>query len=86
MATVTWTYADWRSQTTIAQQLDRLKLHMQEVSGFVLESSAKARMLRLDTDYMPMLDTALQRLEAKVSLSAAGSRFGVSSFIRGGGA
>ena len=86
MATVTWTYSDWRSQTTIAQQLDRLKLHMQEVSGFMLESSAKARMLRLDSAYMPMLQTQLERLESKVSIAAAGSRFGVSSFLRGGGA
>tara|TARA_R110000868_G_scaffold290194_1_gene550402 strand:- start:379 stop:639 length:261 start_codon:yes stop_codon:yes gene_type:complete len=86
MATVTWLYSDWRSQSTVALQLDRLKLHMQEVSGFVLESSAKARMLRLDTAYMPMLNTELQRLEAKLSISAAGARFGVSSFLRGGGA
>lgn len=86
MATVTWLYSDWRSQTTVALQLDRLKLHMQEVSGFVLESSAKARMLRLDEKYLPMLQADLQRLESKVSIAAAGSRFGVSSFIRGGGA
>jgi hypothetical protein len=86
MATVNWTYSDWRSQTTVAAQLDRLKLHMQEVSGFVLESSAKARMLRLDEKYLPMLQAELQRLESKISIGAAGSRFGVSSFIRGGGA
>lgn len=59
---------------------------MQEVSGFMLESSAKARMLRLDTAYMPMLNTELQRLERKLSLAAIPGRFGISSFVRGGGA
>lgn len=27
-----WTYSDWRSQTTTAAQIARLKLHLQEVT------------------------------------------------------
>ena len=29
----TWTYGDWRSQTTAADRLARLNLHLQEVSN-----------------------------------------------------
>jgi hypothetical protein len=86
MATVSWQYHDWRSQTTPAAQLERLKLHLQEVSGFVLESASRARTIKLEASYLPMLNTELQRLESKVSLSNLGSRFGVSSFDRGGNA
>ena len=82
---VNWSYSDWRSQPTQADQLEWLKLHMQEVSGFVLESQSKGRTLRLEPTYLPMLNAELQRLHGRISLAAAGARFGVSSFSRGSG-
>lgn len=83
-ATVTWKYADWRSQKSSTLQLDRLRLHMQEVSGFVLSSQSKGRGLTLDATYLPMLQAELQRLESRISLSSIGARFGVSRLDRGG--
>lgn len=86
MPTVTWTYSDWRSQATPAAQLERLKLHLQEVEGFMLESSSRARTLRLADNLLPTLQSELQRLEAKISMRSLGGRFGVSRFDRGGNA
>lgn len=85
-ATVTWQYSDWRSQATPAAQLERLKLHMAEVEGFMVESSSKARSLKLSDGLLPHLQSELQRLETRISMSRMGNRFGVSSFLRGGGA
>lgn len=85
-ATVTWLYADFRSQATPALQLERLKLHMQEVEGFMVESASKARTLKLSEVLLPHLQAELQRLESRVAMRAMGNRFGVSSFLRGGGA
>lgn len=82
---VTWAYADWRSQSTTALQLEQLKLHMQEVEGFMLESAAKGRSMRLSPELMPHLQREHDRLESRLSMSALGSRFGVSSFVRGTG-
>jgi hypothetical protein len=86
MGTVAWIYSDWRSQSTVALQVERLKLHMQEVSGYVLESTRKSSTLRLDAQYTSMLNDELLRLERKLSFSAMPGRFGISSFVRGGGA
>lgn len=85
-ATVTWTYADWRSQATPAAQLERLKLHMAEVEGFMVESSSKARTLKLSDVLLPHLQKELERLESRIAMRAMGNRFGVSSFHRGGNA
>lgn len=85
-ATVTWQYSDWRSQATPAAQLERLKLHLQEVEGFMVESSSKARTLKLSDILLPHLQRELERLESKLTMSRMGNRFGVSSFVRGGGA
>jgi hypothetical protein len=85
-ATVTWQYADWRSQATPAAQLERLKLHMAEVEGFMVESSSKARTLKLSDVLLPHLQRELERLEARITMKSMGNRFGVSSFHRGGNA
>ncbi len=85
-ATVTWQYSDWRSQATPALQLERLKLHLQEVEGYMIESSSKARTIKLSDSLLPHLQSELQRLEARVALKSLGGRFGVSSFQRGGNA
>lgn len=82
---VTWAYADWRLQTTTAKQIERLKQHMQEVSGFVLESQAKGRGLKLADNYLPSLQEQLDKLERKTAMAGRAGRFGVSSFVRGTG-
>ena len=85
-ATVTWQYSDFRSQPTPAAQLERLKLHLQEVEGFMVESSSRARTLKLNENLLPHLQAELQRLETKVALAFGIGRRGVSSFTRGSGA
>ncbi|MBL8815255.1 MAG: hypothetical protein JNL58_04440 [Planctomyces sp.] len=83
---VKWSYADWRRQATDAERLDRLRLHMEEVSGFVLESMSKGRSLRIDSQYLSMLQSECERLEKAIALKTIGSRAGrTSSFVRGNG-
>jgi len=82
MGTVQWKYDDWRSYETPAQQLERLKLHLQEVGQFVIESSSKARSLKLSEQLLPYLRKEQQDLESKITLSRMGAR-GVSRFVRG---
>jgi len=59
---------------------------MQEVEGFMVESSSKARTLKLSDTLLPHLQRELERLESKLTMSRMGNRFGVSSFHRGGNA
>lgn len=82
---ITWTYADWRIQSTPAAQLARLELHLMEVSGFVLESSLKGSSLRLSQDYLATLSKDRQQLQSQAGIAAFGNRFGISSFRRGSG-
>lgn len=82
---VSWQYHDWRSQATTALQITRLRLHMQEVSGFALESQSKGRGLKLSPDYLPGLQQELDKLESKNAIANRSGRFGVSSFSRGAG-
>ena len=83
---VTWNYADWRSQSTESDQLARLALHLEEISGFVLTSSAKGHSLSLQQTYMKEMQSEYDRLQRKISVRQFGSnRFGVSSFQRGAG-
>lgn len=83
---VTWTYSDWRSESTPAAQLARLNKHLEEVSGFVLASSQKGRSLTLQQDYLKGLEMQRERLQRQVSLrTVASNRIGVSTFERGTG-
>ena len=52
----------------------------------MVESSSKARTLKLSDTLMPHLQAELRRLEAMISMKSMGNRFGVSSFHRGGNA
>lgn len=52
----------------------------------MVESSAKARTLKLSETLLPHLQSELLRLEAKITMKSMGNRFGVSSFHRGGNA
>lgn len=83
---VRWSHADWRSESTDADRLTALRLHLEEVSGFVLESMSKGRSLRLSSDYLPMLQKECERLERIVALRTVSTRAGrVSAFKRGTG-
>ena len=83
MGTVTWQYSDWRIQRTLAAQLERLKLHMGEVESFIVESSSKARTLKLSDTLLPLLQKNLERLETQIALRAGLGTRGVSRFQRG---
>lgn len=83
--TITWKYNDWRRQSTTAAQLERLKLHIEEVEGFVLEYEGKSSKLKLSDNYLAGLETRLKEMEIKSRLSSIGARGGVSSFVRGSG-
>lgn len=85
MGTVSWSYSDWRSQATTALQLTRLRLHLQEVENYALESASRGRSLKLSDNLLPTLQAELERLERKIALAAVVGRFGVSSFERGSG-
>lgn len=82
---VSWKYNDWRRQPTAAAQLERLKLHIEEVEGFVLEFESKATKMKLADNYLPSLETRLKEMEVKARLSSIGARGGVSTFVRGSG-
>ncbi len=83
MGTVNWQYSDWRMQTTPEKKLERLKLHMEEVESFMVESASKARTLKLSDTLLPMLQTNLERLEAQIALRSGIGKRGVSRFQRG---
>lgn len=59
---------------------------MAEVEGFMVESSSKARTLKLSDTLLPHLQAELLRLEGKIAMKSMGNRFAVSSFHRGGNA
>ena len=85
MPLVTWKYSDWDSQDSASAKLERLRLHIQEVSGYVLKSGSKSRSLELQPEYLPQLQSEKLRLERMVA--ARGSlrgRFGVAAYHRGG--
>lgn len=87
MPLVTWKYSDWDSQDSASAKLERLRLHIQEVSGYVLKSGSKSRSLELQPEYLPQLNAEKLRLERMVAARGAlRGRFGVSSFDRGGNA
>ena len=83
MGTVTWQYSDWRSQSTPAKQLERLKLHMQEVEAYLVESNSKGRTVKLSDTLLPLLQKNPERLETQVALATALGTRGVSRFVRG---
>jgi len=83
---VNWAYSDWRLESDLSSRLDRLARHLQEVSGFVLESASKGHQLKLQQDYLASVQTEYDKLERKINVRQFGSnRFGVSSFERGAG-
>lgn len=85
------------SDKTMLQLLEykrqNLQLHIQEVSGFVIDSQGKGRSIRLQADYLPGLIKQKDLLEARIrehvqSASmrrSLANRFGVARFKRGGG-
>lgn len=64
-----WTYSDWITQTSDATRLERLRLHIQEVSEQTMESDTPgvARIGRVDESYLKRLMEAETALAAKVA-------------------
>lgn len=69
---MSWTYSDWRSQTTAATQLARLALHMQEIED-AIGKNVSADGKSLDSTH---LVTLLERMdgEYKRLIAATGNR------------
>ena len=70
-----WTYSDWRSQSTTAAQITRLKLHMTEVSDAFGPSVSGADMSvdRAEVrQYLKDLKDELAELEASPSACTNG--------------
>jgi hypothetical protein len=59
MATATWTYSDWRRQSTDAATLEMLRQHINEVSQVTL-----GRKTRMGADF-PVDPGYLKRLEVR---------------------
>lgn len=66
-APLTWTYGDWRRQTSDVAKRDRLILHIEEVERWVVSAHGRGgRVLELQREYLPMLEGHLEKLEAKI--------------------
>ncbi len=59
MTQTLWTYADWRRQGTPAARLERLRLHIEEVSQYAIGSKSRNGSATFPAD------DYLKRLEAK---------------------
>lgn len=77
-----WTYSDWRSQTTSAAKLSRLRLHMQEITDAIhtrtVQVGADGKSLSRET-LMGLL-TSLEGQEK--SLAAAAATGGGRAYVR----
>jgi hypothetical protein len=83
---VRWTYGDWRRQPTVADQIDRLIRHIEEVERYAFESQDKGRRLTMHQNMLSRLETQLEKLQArqKIGNSSALRRTGqTSKFNRG---
>jgi len=73
MSVAQWQYADWRRQPTVPTQRDRLILHIEEVSQWVIEARGRGgREVRLDQTYLPSLRADLTELERRIAVSQRG--------------
>lgn len=76
---MSWTYSNWRSQTTPAAQLAQLKLHIQEVTDAIsadISADGKSRS-------SGSLTTLLAALEKRFDqLVAAGAVSGGTSYLK----
>lgn len=85
---IRWTYADWRDTVkfpTLAQQRRRLALHLEEISGFMLETSQRNRSQKVDPAYLERMQKELDKLDGRINMSRGAARFGTSKFVRGSG-
>lgn len=70
-----WTYSDWRSQTTTAAQIARLKLHIQELTD-AFGPNVSGSDMSVDRSALPQMIQALElklaELERSPSLRVGG--------------
>ena len=57
-----WIYSDWITQAADSDRLTRLRLHIQEVSEYVLRTQAEGFESELNREYMPELMKEERRL------------------------
>jgi len=85
---VNWTWGAWRRESTLAEQIEMLILHIEEVEKFAFESQNKGNRLTLHQNMLPGLEAQLQKLKTQQTLanSTTGRRLGgVARFKRGSG-
>lgn len=68
-----WTYSDWITLDDNSARLVRLRLHIQEVSEYVLRTQAEGFESELNREYLPLLLEKEQQLQ---SLGETSTRFG----------
>ena len=83
---VRWNYADWRRQATVAEQIDRLIRHIEEVERYAFDTQNKGNRMMLQSGMLDRLQTQLDRLQAKQQLGTKLGQIGrTSRFRRGAG-
>lgn len=67
-----WSYSDWITQTTDAARLERLRLHIQEVSEHVMSSETPnvVKIGAVSDEYVRGLRAEEQRLTARAEAAA----------------
>lgn len=70
-----WTYSDWIIQAADADRLTRLRLHIQEVSEYVLRTQAENFESELDRFYLPLLHKEERRI-APLVVGTSSSQYG----------
>jgi len=69
-----WTYADWITQTDQTTRLERLRLHISEVSQKTVGSKTRtSAYFPVDTSYLKMLTEKEQQLAKQVEPSTSPS-------------
>jgi len=69
-----WTYADWRRQSTPAARLERLRLHIEEVSQHEVGSKTRSGAAKFPaTAYLERLEAKEEKLAGLVDPSDTGA-------------
>lgn len=79
-----WTYADWRTQTTVTGKRDRLAMHIAEVSqqvGPEVSADGKSKGSGSLTSYMALLNDEYNKLEQSPG-SMTGGGFMLARMVR----
>lgn len=85
---VRWIYGDWRRQSTLDAQIERLQRHIEEVERYAFDATQNGSRLIMHQNMLPRLTAELEKLESRRTLrtNPAFTRVGgVQRFTRGSG-